>query len=128
MTVTEWVGENLEYGRKLVNSGIEGAHAGGEAALGEEKLPRVLAESAPSSLGLAAIGAGMGMLCSYVGNKRKFSSEGALFGILGGVTGFLVGLGWGTRHLTNGVAVGAMRNIKTVRDERWLKRNPIDYA
>src|SRR5581483_7491501 len=29
MTVSEWVGENLEYGRKLVSSGIEGAQAGG---------------------------------------------------------------------------------------------------
>jgi hypothetical protein len=126
--VAEWVGENLEYGRKLVNSGLEGAQAGGEAALGEDSVPQVLLESAPSSVGLAAIGAGVGVLCSYLGNKRKLSNECALFGMLGGIAGFLVGMGWTTRHLTNGLAVGAIKNIKTVRDERWLDRHPIDYA
>ncbi len=128
MKVTEWVGENLEYGRKLVNTGLEGAQAGGEAALGEERIPQVLLHSAPSSVGLAAFGAGVGVLCSYLSNKRKMSNECVLFGILGGVAGLLVGLGWSTRHLTSGVAVGAMRNVKTARDEHWLDRHPIDYA
>jgi hypothetical protein len=128
MKVPEWVDDRLEYGRKLVNTGLEGAHAGGEAALGEDHLPKVLLESAPSSVGLAALGAGVGVLCSYLGNKRKLSGEAALFGVLGGVAGFLVGFGWSTRHLTNGVAVGAMRNIRTARDEHWLERHPIDYA
>ncbi len=128
MNVTEWVEESLEYGRKLVNTGLEGAHAGGEAALGEDGLPSVLRESAPSSVGLAALGAGVGVLCSYLGNKKKMSSESVLFGVLGGVAGFLVALGWSTRHLTNGCAVGALHNIRTARDEHWLERNPIDYA
>jgi hypothetical protein len=128
MNVAEWVGESLEYGRELVSSGLAGAHAGGEAALGEESLPEVLVESAPSSVGLAVIGAGAGILCSYLGNKRKLRKEGIAFGILGGLAGLLVGLGWSTRHLTNGVRVGAMRNIKSARDERWLDRHPIDYA
>jgi hypothetical protein len=128
MKVADWVGENLEYGRKLVNNGLEGAQAGGEAALGEESLPEVLVDSAPSAVGLAAIGAGVGVFYSYLGNKRKFSKEGVLFGVLGGVAGLLVGLGWSTRHLTNGIRVGAMKNIKTVRDEHWLDRHPIDYA
>lgn len=128
MNVTEWVGENLEYGRKLVNTGLEGAQAGGEAALGDERLPAVLAESAPGSLGLAALGAGVGLVCSYLGNKRKLSKESVVFGLLGAVTGLLVGLGWSTRHVTNGIAVGAMKNINMARDEHWLDRHPIDYA
>ena len=128
MSVSEWVGENLEYGRKLVSTGLEGAHAGGEAALGEERLPEVLLESAPASVGLAVVGASLGILCSYLGNKKKMTRESAVFGVLGGVAGFLVALGWSTRHLTNGCAVGAMRNIRSARDERWLERHPIDYA
>lgn len=128
MRVPEWVDDRLEYGRKLVSTGLEGAQAGGEAALGEEKLPKVLLESAPSSVALAALGAGVGVLCSYLGNKKKLTGESVLFGVLGGVAGFLVGLGWSTRHLTNGAAVGAMRNIRTARDEHWLERHPIDYA
>lgn len=128
MNVTEWVGESIGYGRKLVNTGLEGAHAGGEAALGEERLPEVLLESAPASVSLAALGAGIGILCSYLGNKRKITKESAVFGVLGGVAGFLVALGWSTRHVTNGCAVGAMRNIRSARDEHWLERHPIDYA
>lgn len=128
MNVTEQVRETLEYGRKLVNTGLEGAQAGGEAALGEERLPEVLIESAPASVGLAALGAGVGILCSYFGNKRKITRESAVFGVLGGIAGFLVALGWSTRHLTNGCAHGAMRNIRSARDEHWLEHHPIDYA
>jgi hypothetical protein len=128
MTVTDWVEENLQYGRKLVNSGLEGAQAGGEAALGDETIPEVLKESAPSSIGLAVAGAGVGILCSYLGNKRKLTKESVLFGAIGGLAGFLIGAGWSTRHLTNGMRVGALRNMSSVRDERWLHRNPIDYA
>ena len=128
MTVTEWVGESLEYGRDLVSSGLEGAQAGGEAALGEETLPEVLVESAPSSMGLAVLGAGAGLLCSYFGNKRKLGKESIAFGLIGRLTGLLVGLGWSTRHVTNGVRVGALRHMKNARDEHWLDRHPIDYA
>lgn len=124
-TVAEWVGENLDYGRRLVDSALEGAR---EAITEKKDLPDVLVKSAPSSLGLAALGAGVGVLCSYCGNKRKLSKEGALFGMLGGLAGFLIGLGWSTRHLTNGMAYGAMKNINTARDEHWLERHPIDYA
>lgn len=128
MNVTEWVGENLEYGRKLVDSALEGAQAAGGVALGDQTVPKVLVKSAPSALGLAAIGAGVGVLCSYLGNKRKLSGESVAFGVLGGVAGLLVGLGWSTRHLTKGAATGAMKHMSNVRDERWLERHPIDYA
>ncbi|HEY3928506.1 MAG TPA: hypothetical protein VGL89_09040 [Candidatus Koribacter sp.] len=128
MNVSEWVGENLEYGHELVSSGLEGAQAGGEAALGDDRFREVLVDSAPSSLGLAALGVGLGVLCSYYGNRRKFTKESAVFGVLGGVAGFFVGLEWSTRHLTNGVRVGALHNLRSVRDKHWLDRHPIDYA
>jgi hypothetical protein len=128
MTVTGWMEQNLEYGRKLVSSGLEGAQAGGEAALGKETIPQVLKESAPSTIGLAVAGAAIGVLCSYFGSKRKLTKESVLFGALGGFAGFLIGAGWSTRHLTNGMRVGAMHNINSVRDEHWLERHPIDYA
>lgn len=128
MTVTDWVEENLEYGRKLVNSGIEGAQAGGEAALGDETLPEVLIESAPSTIGIAATGAGLGLLCSYFANKRRITGQAALFAAVGAFAGFVIGAGWSTRHVAKGMGVGAMRNIHGVRDEHWLERHPIDYA
>ena len=128
MTVTDWVEENLEYGRKLVSSGVEGAQAGGEAALGDETLPEVLLDSAPSTLGIAVTGAGLGLLCSYFANKRKVTAQAALFAAVGAFAGFVIGAGWSTRHVAKGMRVGAMHNIKGVRDERWLERHPIDYA
>jgi hypothetical protein len=128
MNVTEWVGENLEYARDLVNSALEGAKDAGHAVAEEDRLPKVLVKTAPSSLGLAAIGAGLGVFCSYVGNKRKLTGESALFGVLGGVAGLLIGLGWSTRHLAKPLASGAMKGVSTTRDEHWLENNPIDYA
>jgi len=128
MKVTEWVGENLEYARDLVSTAVEGARDGGHAVPAEHRLPKALVKSAPSSVGLAALGAGIGVVCSYFGNKRKLSPECAVFGALGGVAGLLIGMGWSTRHLTTGIAGGAMKNITTARDARWLERHPIDYA
>ncbi len=128
MNVTEWVGDNLEYARDLVGTALEGAKDGHSAVAEEDRLPKVLVKTAPSSLGLAALGAGIGVLCAYLGNKRKLNAESALFGALGGVAGLLIAVGWSTRHATNGMASGAMKNISTARDARWLERHPIDYA
>ena len=128
MTVSEWVGENLEYARDLVSTAVDGAKDGSKTVPVEDRLPKVLVKSAPSSLGLAALGASVGVLCSYFGNKRKLTAESALFGALGAVTGLIIGVGWSTRHVTNGMAQGAIRNINTARDAHWLERHPIDYA
>ncbi len=128
MNVTEWVGENLEYARDLVSTAVEGAKDGGNAVPVEFRVPKVLVSSAPSAVGLAALGAGIGVVCSYFGNKRKLNAESAGFALLGGVAGLLIGLGWSTRHVTNGMASGAMKNINTARDAHWLERHPIDYA
>ncbi|ABF42367.1 hypothetical protein Acid345_3366 [Candidatus Koribacter versatilis Ellin345] len=128
MNVTEWVGENLEYARDLVSTALEGAKDGHSAIPAEDRLPKVLVKTAPSSLGLTVLGAGIGVLCGYLGNKRKLTAESALFGVLGGVTGLLIGVGWSTRHETRGMASGAMKNLGTARDAHWLERHPIDYA
>ncbi len=128
MNVTEWVGENLEYARDLVSTAVEGAKHGHTCVAPEERLPKVLVKSAPSSLGLAVLGAGIGIACSYLGNRKKFTAESALFGALGGIAGLLIGAGWSSRHATNGMASGAIKNINTARDAHWLERHPIDYA
>ncbi len=128
MNVTEWVGENLEYARDLVSTALDGAKDGHSTVPAENQFPKVLVKSAPSSLGLAVLGAGVGILCSYLGNKKKLTAESALFGALGGVAGLLIGAGWSSRQATNGIATGAMKNINTARDAHWLERHPIDYA
>ena len=128
MNVAEWVGENLEYARDLVSSAVEGAKDARHALGEEQKLPEVLVKAAPSTVALTALGIGAGIVCSYFGNKRKFTRECAAFGLIGGVAGLLIGLGWSTRHVTNGLANGAVKGMNHARDERWLERHPIDYA
>lgn len=128
MTFRESFKDNVEYGRKLVNSGLQGVQEGGREGLQGESLPRVVLDSAKDSWALVAVGAGLGLLGSYLANKRKLTPQVALFGLIGGALGFSVGLSWGTRHVTGGAARGAMRKISATRDERWLENNPIDYA
>lgn len=128
MTFRETFKDNIEYGRKLVNSGLEGVQEGGREGLRGQSLPEVVLDSAKDSWALVAIGAGVGVLASYLANKRKLTPQVALFGVLGGVLGFSIGLSWGTRHVTGGAARGAMRKINATRDEHWLENNPIDYA
>jgi len=50
------------------------------------------------------------------------------FGFLGSLIGFASGLAWESRDLTASIAGNALKNIDKVRDERWLEKNPIDYA
>jgi len=128
MNVTEWVGENLEYARDLVSTALEGAKDGYSSVPEEDRLPKVLVKTAPSSLGLAVLGAGIGVMCGYLANKRKLNAESALFGVLGGLTGLVIGAGWSSRHATNGMASGAIKKVKSARDAHWLERHPIDYA
>ncbi len=128
MTIRDSFKENMEYGRKLVASGLQGAQEGGREGLQGESLPKVVLESAKDSWALVVIGAGLGVLGSYLANKRKLSPQAVLFGALGGALGFSVGMSWGTRHVTGSAARGAMRKINAARDEHWLENNPIDYA
>jgi hypothetical protein len=38
------------------------------------------------------------------------------------------GVAWASRGFTGALARGALRQISTVQDLRWLEENPIDYA
>lgn len=128
MTVGEWSKSSVEYGRRLVDSGLEGAHEGEEEFLHGEPLTSFLGESACKALVPAAIGSCLGALGSRAWNRDRSRIRTFGFAFLGGVAGFIAGLGWGSRRLTASVACGAMKNIEKTRDEHWLEKNPIDYA
>ena len=42
MKTFEWFGSNFDYGRDLVNSGVEGARSAGQSSLGEAPVTSVL--------------------------------------------------------------------------------------
>lgn len=128
MTLREWSKSSAEYGRDLLNSGIEGARSGREAFLHGESLTPLLSESVRGAFKPAFLGACLGMLSSYPRNREQSLGKLLAYGLLGSAIGFGAGVIWESRHLTASAACSALRNIHRVRDEHWLTRHPIDYA
>ena len=128
MGLRTWSRSEVEYGRKVLNSGLEGARSGREAFLSGRPLTPFLSESVRNAWKPAAIGAGIGVLGSCSGSWRKSIGRVLTFGLLGGAVGFGAGLVWQNRRLVASATRGALRNIDKVRDEHWLEKNPIDYA
>ena len=128
MDLREWSKTNAEYGKRLLDSGIEGARSGQEAFLNGKSLTPFLSESVRSALKPAALGACIGVLSSCPGYRQKSITRTLTYGLLGGAIGLGAGLIWKSRRLTASVAGNALRNIGKVRDEHWLAKHPIDYA
>lgn len=130
MEIGEWVKTNVDYGKRLVGSGVEGARAGQEEFLNGEPLGPFLSESMKASIAPAAIGACVGALAAYPFYRKKSSTATATlaYGLLGCVVGLTAGLAWKSRHFSASVASGAFKEISKVRDEKWLTKNPINYA
>jgi hypothetical protein len=128
MELGEWVKSNVDYGRRLVGSGFEGARSGQDEFLNGEPLAPFLGESVKGALIPAMVGACVGVIVGYPMSRRKSPAVTLAYGLLGCVVGLGAGFAWKSRHLSASVAGGAMKNIGKVRDEQWLHRNPINYA
>jgi len=128
MGLRTWSRSEAEYGRKVLNSGLEGASAGREAFLSGRPITPIISESVQNAWKPAAIGAGIGVLSRCSRGRRKSVGNILAFGLLGSAVGFCAGFVWQNRHLVASSARGALRNIDKVRDEHWLQKNPIDYA
>lgn len=128
MGLRAWSKSKFDYGRKVLNSGLEGARSGREAFLNGRPFIPFLSESVRNAWQPAAIGACIGVLSSYPGNRQKFASRAFACGLVGGAIGFFAGVTLKGRTLTASVACGALRSVSRVRDEHWLERHPIDYA
>ena len=130
MDVGNWVKSNVDYGRRLVDSGLEGARTGQEEFLDGEPLTPFLSESVKASLVPAAIGACVGALVAYPIYRQKSRPAAATvaYGLLGCAIGLTTGLAWKSRGLSSSVASNAMKNMGKVRDEKWLSKHPINYA
>ena len=129
MNFVEWSKSSVDYGRKLVDSAVEGARTGEDEflELEEEALRPYLEESARVSLAPAAVGACLGLLSGCLGRRRSVGKSLALC-IAGGVLGFGAGMIWENRRFAVSVASGAWKGISKTRDEHWFENHPIDYA
>jgi hypothetical protein len=128
MTFRQWSNSNLEYGRRLLDSGVQGARSGERAFLHGTRLSPYLNQSLRVALGPAALGACLGVLGSHPRARRGSAARALICATLGCVVGFGAGIAWKSRGLAASVACGAIRNIGRARDEHWLERHPIDYA
>ena len=76
----------------------------------------------------AAIGAVVGATTASLTKNRRSGYGVAVGGLVGSVVGLGCGVAWASRGFTGALARGAIRKMNTVRDARWLEKNPIDYA
>lgn len=127
MTVGEWSKDSVDYGRKLVDSGLEGAQEGEEAFLHGEPLAPFLGKAARRAITPTVVGICLGAIGGR-SRRRPTVGETLAFAVIGGAIGFALGLGWHSRRLASSVACGAMKKIEKTRDEHWFEQNPIDYA
>ena len=128
MHVSEWSKSEVEYGRRVLNSGLEGVRSGGEAFLHGRPITPFFRESLQKALKPAAVGACLGLLANCPRKGRTDLRRTLMFGVLGGFLGFAGGVLWETRFIAASAAGGAIDSVGKVRDEHWLEKNPIDYA
>jgi hypothetical protein len=128
MQVAEWSKSEVEYGRRVLNSGLEGVRSGREAFLHGRPLTPFFRESFRKALKPAALGACMGTLAACPQNGRRSIGRILTSGLIGGLIGLTAGIVWETRFLAASAAGGALDQVSKVRDEHWLEQNPIDYA
>ena len=128
MKVGSWVKSNLDYGRELVESGMEGARSARSGELQDTDLASELASAAAESWRPALLGAVLGAALGSLSNDRKAGRGAVIGGIFGAAIGLAGGIAWESRHVTGALARGAMKQVSSVRDARWLADNPVDYA
>jgi hypothetical protein len=128
MKLGSQIKENIEYGGKLVGSGVEGAAEVTRRYLHDEEIIDQLADAAQESWRPALAGVVVGALVSFLTDEEKSARSILLGGLVGGALGFTGGMAWNSRQLTQEVARGAARKINRARDEHWLEHNPVVYG
>lgn len=119
--------ETLNYGRKLINAGINGFRNGHED-LGPGSISKAVVAAVPESLALAALGATLGVLPALLIRRRPRASTMVALGALCSAAGFCLGFSWKTRKVTSSLAHSTLKEVRKAKDEHWLELNPIDYA
>ena len=124
MSVLRELESELRYAKNLVAAGRDGI-----ASARHEFDGRMLSTASKTAVfSPAAIGAGLGLLSSGLRRNGRSASRRAMGGLVGGVIGLGAAVAWQARHFAGRAARNAARRIGTVADQRWLEKNPINYA
>lgn len=76
----------------------------------------------------AVAGTSVGLLGSYLLQKRGRSANVWICGAVGTAIGLFAGVSWKSRKIASSLAHSAMKEMGKARDEHWLETHPIDYA
>lgn len=129
MSAGTWIRSNVEYGRKLVGSGITGADSARKEFLQNEPFRPWLGESARRAVNFSTAAACLGTAFAFVTKARgKKALHPLAFAIAGAVLGFTAGVTWESRRFLASMTRQAIKDFNATRDEHWLQKNPIDYA
>jgi hypothetical protein len=127
MNILEWSKSEVDYGRRLMDSAIDGARDGEGKFLRDESLGHHLEKSALDAMLPAILGASLGWFGGYDA-RRQSNKRAVVFALLGAAIGFGASLIWENRELTASAATSAWKSVNKTRDARWFEKNPIDYA
>jgi hypothetical protein len=125
MNILEWSKSEVAYGRKLVDSAVEGARHGEGEFLRDESLSNYLEGSALDAMVPTMLVACLGWFGGYSWRSHRRALTCAF---LGGAIGFGASMLWENRKLTASVAASAWKSINKTRDAHWFEKNPINYA
>lgn len=75
-----------------------------------------------------AIGAAIGLLSASLSGKHRSGCGVVMGGVVGSALGFGAGVAWASRDFTGAVTRSTIEKINSVRDARWLEKNPIAFA
>src|SRR5207245_11420128 len=109
----------VEYGRKVLNSGLAAARSGQEAFLHGKPLTPFLGKVVRHASTPAALGAVFGILSSLPGEHPRCAKRALAFGVVGWSIGLDMVIVWHSRELTACAADADLRNVGGVRDESW---------
>ena len=98
MKLREWSQSEVEYGRKVLHSGLAGARTGRETFLNGKPFTPFLSDAAKNASTAAAIGALVGVLVSQRRN-RESACKTAVLGFLGSMIGLGLGMAWQNRQV-----------------------------
>ena len=129
MDASTWVKSNIDYGRKLVESGIAAADSGRKEFLHSQPLRPFLGESARKALKFSTAASCLGIgLAFATRSHRKKTVDTIAFAIAGAALGFAAGVTWESRRFLSTMTRQVIKDVTATRDAHWLEKHPIDYA
>ena len=124
MKTPRWLESDVTYVRHLAEAGLKGV-----TAVWNGPGDRTFAPVARNSVWVTTvIGGTVGGLSALLVRRRRSGYDTALGVLVGSAIGFGSAVAWVSRGFTGAIGRSVIQKVNAVRDERWLEKNPIDYA